>query len=155
MYYPEDVVEEVRMKNDIVDVISGYVKLTKKGSNYFGLCPFHNEKTPSFVVSPSKGVYKCFGCGKGGNARGVVGFHMRNDQIIGSSALQRVFELAEPFCDFRLVHRVHNGDFLVGYDVRVIGHTFRHDILSLEKVEVEVVHADISNSLKVFHIISP
>ena len=51
MYYSEDVIEEVRMKNDIVDVISGYVRLQKKGSSYFGLCPFHNEKSPSFSVS--------------------------------------------------------------------------------------------------------
>ena len=48
MYYPEDIVEEVRSKNDIVDIVSGYVRLTKKGSTYFGLCPFHNEKTGSF-----------------------------------------------------------------------------------------------------------
>ena len=51
MYYSEDVIEEVRMKNDIVDVISSYVRLQKKGSSYFGLCPFHNEKSPSFSVS--------------------------------------------------------------------------------------------------------
>ncbi|MBU3876319.1 DNA primase [Faecalicatena sp. AGMB00832] len=67
MYYPEELVEEVRMKNDIVDVISGYVRLQKKGSSYFGLCPFHNEKSPSFSVSRSKQMYYCFGCGAGGN----------------------------------------------------------------------------------------
>ena len=67
MYYPEELVEEVRMKNDIVDVVSGYVRLQKKGSSYFGLCPFHNEKSPSFSVSPHKQMYYCFGCGAGGN----------------------------------------------------------------------------------------
>ncbi|GAA0792220.1 DNA primase [Faecalicatena orotica] len=67
MYYPEELVEEVRMKNDIVDVISGYVRLQKKGSSYFGLCPFHNEKSPSFSVSRGKQMYYCFGCGAGGN----------------------------------------------------------------------------------------
>ncbi len=67
MYYPEELIEEVRMKNDIVDVISGYVRLQKKGSSYFGLCPFHNEKSPSFSVSRGKQMYYCFGCGAGGN----------------------------------------------------------------------------------------
>lgn len=67
MYYPDEIVEEIRMKNDIVDVISGYVKLQKKGSSYFGLCPFHNEKSPSFSVSQGKQMYYCFGCGAGGN----------------------------------------------------------------------------------------
>ena len=67
MYYPEELVEEVRMKNDILDVISGYVRLQKKGSSYFGLCPFHNEKSPSFSVTPHKQMYYCFGCGAGGN----------------------------------------------------------------------------------------
>lgn len=67
MYYSDDLIEEIRMKNDIVDVISGYVKLTRKGSSYFGLCPFHNEKSPSFSVSPGKQMYYCFGCGAGGN----------------------------------------------------------------------------------------
>ncbi|NLL77537.1 MAG: DNA primase [Clostridiales bacterium] len=67
MYYPDELVEEVRLKNDIVDVISGYVRLQKKGSSHFGLCPFHNEKSPSFSVSRSKQMYYCFGCGAGGN----------------------------------------------------------------------------------------
>ena len=67
MYYSDDIIEEVRTRNDIVDVISGYVKLQRKGSSYFGLCPFHNEKSPSFSVSPSKQMYYCFGCGAGGN----------------------------------------------------------------------------------------
>ena len=67
MYYSEELIEEVRSRNDIVDVISEYVKLQKKGSSYFGLCPFHNEKSPSFSVSRTKQMYYCFGCGAGGN----------------------------------------------------------------------------------------
>ena len=67
MYYNEDIVEEVRVRNDIVDVISGYIGLKKKGASYFGLCPFHNEKSPSFSVSKEKQMYYCFGCGAGGN----------------------------------------------------------------------------------------
>jgi len=67
MFYPEEIIEEVRQKSDIVDVISGYVRIQKKGSSYFGLCPFHNEKSPSFSVAPSKQMFYCFGCGAGGN----------------------------------------------------------------------------------------
>ncbi len=66
MYYSDELIEEVRSKNDIVDVISGYVKLQKRGSSYVGLCPFHNEKTPSFSVDRQKQMYHCFGCGAGG-----------------------------------------------------------------------------------------
>ena len=65
MYYPDEVIEEVRSSNNIVDVIGSYVRLQKKGSSYFGLCPFHNEKSPSFSVSPNKQMYYCFGCGAG------------------------------------------------------------------------------------------
>lgn len=85
MYYPEELVEEVRLKNDIVDVISGYVKLQKKGSSYFGLCPFHNEKSPSFSVSRQKQMYYCFGCGAGGN---VFTFLMEYENYSFTEALK-------------------------------------------------------------------
>ncbi len=91
MYYPEELVEEVRMRNDIVDVISGYVRLQKKGSNYFGLCPFHNEKSPSFSVSPSKQMYYCFGCGAGGN---VITFIMEYENYTFSEALRMLADRA-------------------------------------------------------------
>ena len=68
MYYPDDKVEEVLRSNNIVDVVGSYVHLQKKGANYFGLCPFHNEKSPSFSVSEPKQMFYCFGCGAGGNA---------------------------------------------------------------------------------------
>ncbi|MSR94789.1 DNA primase [Clostridiaceae bacterium 68-1-5] len=89
MYYSDDIVEEVRSKNDIVDVVSGYVKLTKKGRDYFGLCPFHNEKTPSFSVSGYKQMYYCFGCGAGGN---VFSFLMEYENY---SFLEALEELAK------------------------------------------------------------
>ena len=73
MAYSEEIVNQVRDANDIVSVVGQYVKLTKKGANYFGLCPFHGEKTASFSVSPRKQIYYCFGCHKGG---GVVNFIM-------------------------------------------------------------------------------
>ena len=67
MYYSDEIIEEVRSRNDIVEVISTNQKLQKKGSSYFGLCPLHNEKSPSFSVSRQKQMYYCFGCGAGGN----------------------------------------------------------------------------------------
>lgn len=85
MYYSDELIEEVRMKNDIVDVISGYVRLQKKGSSYFGLCPFHNEKSPSFSVSRDKQMYYCFGCGAGGN---VFTFIMEYENYSFVEALQ-------------------------------------------------------------------
>ena len=65
--YSDEIIEEVRQTNDIVDIISQYVHLKRSGRNYFGLCPFHNEKSPSFSVSPDKQIFHCFGCGVGGN----------------------------------------------------------------------------------------
>ncbi len=89
MYYPEDIVEEVRQRNDIVDVVSTYVKLQKKGGNYFGLCPFHNEKSPSFSVSGQKQMYHCFGCGVGGN---VFTFVMEYENYTFVEALKMLAE---------------------------------------------------------------
>ena len=65
---PEEIIEEVRSKTDIVDLIGEYVQLTKRGKNWFGLCPFHGESTPSFSVSEDKQLFHCFGCGASGNA---------------------------------------------------------------------------------------
>lgn len=91
MFYPEELIEDIRMKNDIVDVIGGYVKLQRKGSSYFGLCPFHNEKSPSFSVSPSKQMYYCFGCGEGGN---VITFIMKYENYNFAEALSMLAERA-------------------------------------------------------------
>ena len=90
-FYSEDLIEEVRSANDIVDVVSGYVKLTKKGSTWFGLCPFHNEKTPSFSVSRGKQMYYCFGCGAGGN---VVTFLMQYENFTFPEAMQHLADRA-------------------------------------------------------------
>ena len=91
MYYPEELIEEVRTRNDIVEVISGYVRLQKKGSTYFGLCPFHNEKSPSFSVSPGKQMYYCFGCGAGGN---VITFLMEYENQTFPEAVRTLAQRA-------------------------------------------------------------
>ena len=87
MFYPEDVVEDIRAANDIVDVISGYTQLKQKGANYFGLCPFHRESTPSFSVSPDKQLYYCFGCGAAGN---VYSFVMQKENYDFADAVRHL-----------------------------------------------------------------
>jgi len=87
MYYPDEIIEEVRERNPIVDVIGSYVHLQKKGANYFGLCPFHNEKSPSFSVSPTRQMYHCFGCGVGGN---VITFVMEYENCSFQEAVQNL-----------------------------------------------------------------
>ena len=82
-------IDEIIEKNDIGDVISEYVKLERKGSGYTGLCPFHNEKTPSFSVHEGKQIFKCFGCGKGGN---VVNFIMLAENLNYPEALEFLAE---------------------------------------------------------------
>ncbi len=91
MYYSDELIEEVRSRNDIVDVISSYVRLQKKGGTYFGLCPFHNEKSPSFSVTPAKQMYYCFGCGQGGN---VFTFMMKYENYSFTEAVQNLAEKA-------------------------------------------------------------
>jgi DNA primase len=75
---PEHIIEQVREANDVVDVVSDYVQLKRSGRNFFGRCPFHDEKTPSFSVSPDKQIYHCFGCGAGGN---VINFIMEHERL--------------------------------------------------------------------------
>ena len=91
MFYSDDLIEEVRSRNDIVDVISDSVKLQKKGSSYFGLCPFHNEKSPSFSVSRQKQMYYCFGCGAGGN---VFTFVMEYENFTFQEAVKSLADRA-------------------------------------------------------------
>jgi DNA primase len=81
----KETVERIIETAEITDVIQDFVNLKKRGTNYLGLCPFHNEKTPSFTVSPSKGIFKCFGCGKGGNA---INFIMEHENLSYSEALR-------------------------------------------------------------------
>lgn len=91
MYYPDDLVEEVRLRNDIVDVVGSYVHLKKSGANYVGLCPFHNEKTGSFSVNGQRQIFKCFGCGVGGN---VITFLMKYENMTFTEAVKQLADRA-------------------------------------------------------------
>ena len=87
--YSEEIINEIRQNNDIVDVISQYMHLKRSGRNFFGLCPFHNEKSPSFSVSPDKQIFHCFGCGVGGNVITFV------SKIEGLNFVETIQMLAE------------------------------------------------------------
>ena len=89
--YASEVIDEVVSRSDIVDIISGYIKLKKNGSSYVGLCPFHNEKSPSFSVSPGKQLYHCFGCGVGGN---VITFVMEYENYTFLEAVKYLADKA-------------------------------------------------------------
>lgn len=91
MFIPDDKIEEVRAASDIVDVVSDFVRLKRRGSNLFGLCPFHNEKSPSFSVNPGMGIFKCFGCGAGGD---VFQFLMRVENLTFPEAVRTLAERA-------------------------------------------------------------
>ncbi len=90
-YYPDEIIEEIIEKNDIVEVVGDYVKIARKGKDYFGLCPFHREKTPSFSVVPSKQIFYCFGCGKGGN---VINFIKNIENVEFIDALKMMADRA-------------------------------------------------------------
>ena len=85
--YSDELIEEIRNSNDIVDIISQYVVLKRRGRNYFGLCPFHKEKSPSFSVSPDKQIFHCFGCGEGGN---VIHFLMKIENVSFVEAVEKL-----------------------------------------------------------------
>src|SRR5947199_3340731 len=83
----QNTIQEILSRIDILEVVGGFVRLKKRGANYLGLCPFHNEKTPSFTVSPSKEIFKCFGCGKSGN---TISFLMEHEKLSYVEALKWV-----------------------------------------------------------------
>ena len=87
MPYPAGFIDELCDRCNIVDVVSGYVRLKKTGANYVGLCPFHSEKTPSFTVSAEKQLFKCFGCGEGGS---VVSFMMKIENLSFPDAVRKL-----------------------------------------------------------------
>src|SRR5262252_3410160 len=81
----QNTIQEILGRIDIIDIVGGFVKLKKRGANYLGLCPFHNEKSPSFTVSPAKEIYKCFGCGRSGN---TISFSMEHEKYSYAEALR-------------------------------------------------------------------
>ena len=83
----EQSIEKVRQAADIIEVVSSHVELKQRGRNFFGLCPFHREKTPSFSVNPEKQIYKCFGCGSGG---GAINFVMEIENLEFADAIKRL-----------------------------------------------------------------
>lgn len=101
---PDEIVDQVQKSADIVEVIGDYVQLKKQGRNYFGLCPFHGESTPSFSVSPDKQIFHCFGCGAGGNVFSFL------RQMEGYSFAESVSHLADKYqIDFPDDITVHSG----------------------------------------------
>lgn len=91
MRYSDEIIEEVMQSNDIVEIISQYIHLKRSGRNYFGICPFHNEKSPSLSVSPEKQIFHCFGCGVGGN---VLTFVRKIEGISFKETIQLLAEKA-------------------------------------------------------------
>ncbi len=142
MYYSDDVIDDVRVGNDIVDVIGGYVHLKKQGANYIGLCPFHREKTPSFSVNAEGQYYKCFGCGEGGN---VYSFVMKHDNYSFPDAVkflaQRInYTLPEVNYSEEAAKRRENRKQL--YEIHKVAARFYYDCLQEEQGKVAVEYLD-------------
>ena len=97
----EQSIEKVRQAADIIEVVSGYVELKQRGRNFFGLCPFHTEKTPSFSVNPEKQIFKCFGCGAGG---GSINFIMEIENLEFVDAIKKLAHT------FNIVLDIQGGD---------------------------------------------
>ena len=129
---PQELFDQVAAQSDIVDVISDYVHLSKAGKNYKGLCPFHGENTPSFVVSPDKGIYKCFGCGEGGN---VISFVSQLEAISYPQAILKLAKRAGIQTDFVATFDDQNqeGKYKSEYDLLEFSKGFYHYYLNHTK----------------------
>lgn len=153
--YSDEIIDEIRQSNDIVDIISQYVHLKRSGRNYFGLCPFHNEKSPSFSVSPDKQIFHCFGCGVGGNVYTFL------SKIEGINFVESVQMLAER-ANIQLPTLEKNGDFAKEelkakvYKVNEFAANYYHE--NLYKPESKAVQQYIkqrqmtNNTLKAFRL---
>lgn len=129
---PQELFDQVAAQSDIVDVISDYVQLSKAGKNYKGLCPFHGENTPSFVVSPDKGIYKCFGCGEGGN---VISFVSQLEAISYPQAILKLAKRAGIQTDFvaNFDDQNQEGKYKSEYDLLEFSKGFYHYYLNHTK----------------------
>ena len=130
-YYSEDLIEEVISQNDIVDVISEYVQLKKRGRNFMGLCPFHREKTPSFCVSMDKQIYKCFGCSEGGN---VISFIMKIENLDFWDSIEYLAERAHINLE---KYEVHNG---YNKESNKIKKDLKETIFNINKIVAKYYH---------------
>lgn len=128
---PSEIVRRIQDASDIVDVVSGYLTLQKKGQNYVGLCPFHHEKTPSFVVSPAKQLFHCFGCGAGGD---VIGFLMKADSLSFPEAVRTLGEKAGiPIPTLSFAHKASSED------------SIREPLLKIHQEAAEYYHQVLAN----------
>ena len=123
-------VEQIKARADILDIVSEFVQLKRCGRNYFGLCPFHEEKTPSFSVNPSMAIFHCFGCGKGGNA---ISFIMEYEKIGYVEALKRLADRYGIEIEWEEGDTSRRGEAELLYELHDIANNFYNRQLSSEK----------------------